>query len=111
MTDAYTADANGQTSKLRRCLGRSSLQWGAGSVGTCPLASGVFLMVGDVEFELPPNASASQCACKDGSVSAAPDGSPVEVYALLPAMGEGEQIARAVTPGSSILELAAAPAG
>lgn len=35
----------------------------------------------------------------------APDGSPVELYALLPELGEGELVARAVPPGGSILEL------
>jgi SAM-dependent methyltransferase len=38
-------------------------------------------------------------------VSAAPDGSPVELYALLPERGEGELVARAVPAGGSILEL------
>jgi SAM-dependent methyltransferase len=38
-------------------------------------------------------------------VSAAPDGSPVEVYELLPERGEGEIVARAVGAGGSILEL------
>jgi SAM-dependent methyltransferase len=41
----------------------------------------------------------------DGGVSVASDGSPVELYALLPEMGEGERIARAVPAGGSILEL------
>lgn len=36
---------------------------------------------------------------------AAPDGSPVELYALLPEMGEGELIAEAIRPGGSVLEL------
>ena len=36
---------------------------------------------------------------------AAPDGSPVELYALLPEGGEGELVARAVPTGGSILEL------
>jgi SAM-dependent methyltransferase len=35
----------------------------------------------------------------------APDGSPVELYALLPELGEGELVARAVPAGGSILEL------
>src|SRR4051812_49579308 len=35
----------------------------------------------------------------------APDGSPVELYALLPELGEGDLVARAVPPGGSILEL------
>jgi SAM-dependent methyltransferase len=35
----------------------------------------------------------------------APDGSPVEAYALLPELGEGELIARVVRSGGSILEL------
>lgn len=39
------------------------------------------------------------------SVIAAPDGSPVELYALLPEMGEGERIAMAAPAGGSILEL------
>ena len=38
-------------------------------------------------------------------VKAAPDGSPVELYALLPEMGEGERIAEAVSAGGSVLEL------
>jgi SAM-dependent methyltransferase len=38
-------------------------------------------------------------------MDAAPDGSPVGVYALLPARGEGAIIARAVPPGASIVEL------
>jgi SAM-dependent methyltransferase len=35
----------------------------------------------------------------------APDGSPVELYALLPELGEGERVAQAVPAGGSILEL------
>jgi SAM-dependent methyltransferase len=35
----------------------------------------------------------------------APDGSPVELYALLPEMGEGGRVAQAVPAGASILEL------
>jgi SAM-dependent methyltransferase len=35
----------------------------------------------------------------------APDGSPVELYALLPEMGEGDIVARVVPAGASILEL------
>ncbi len=35
----------------------------------------------------------------------APDGSPVELYALLPDRGEGELVAAAVPAGASILEL------
>jgi SAM-dependent methyltransferase len=35
----------------------------------------------------------------------APDGSPVDLYALLPERGEGEVVARAVRPGAEILEL------
>lgn len=35
----------------------------------------------------------------------APDGSPVELYALLPDRGEGDLVARAVKQGGSILEL------
>jgi SAM-dependent methyltransferase len=35
----------------------------------------------------------------------APDGSPVELYALLPDLGEGETVARAVPDGAEILEL------
>ena len=35
----------------------------------------------------------------------APDGSPVDLYAQLPARGEGEIVARAVRPGAEILEL------
>lgn len=35
----------------------------------------------------------------------APDGSPVELYALLPDLGEGDRVAQAVPAGSSILEL------
>jgi SAM-dependent methyltransferase len=38
-------------------------------------------------------------------VDIAPDGSPVEVYELLPAHGEGELIAAALPAGASILEL------
>jgi SAM-dependent methyltransferase len=38
-------------------------------------------------------------------VSAAPDGSPVELYALLPELGEGARVAEAVPAGASILEL------
>lgn len=38
-------------------------------------------------------------------MSAAPDGSPVELYARLPEMGEGERIAEAVPAGGSVLEL------
>jgi SAM-dependent methyltransferase len=38
-------------------------------------------------------------------VSVAPDGSPVELYALLPERGEGARVAQAVCPGGSILEL------
>ena len=38
-------------------------------------------------------------------VGAAPDGSPVEVYARLPELGEGEIVARVVPAGGSILEL------
>jgi SAM-dependent methyltransferase len=38
-------------------------------------------------------------------VSFAPDGSPIELYALLPERGEGEVVARAVPAGASILEL------
>lgn len=38
-------------------------------------------------------------------MSAAPDGSPVELYELLPDRGEGELVARAVPQGGSILEL------
>jgi SAM-dependent methyltransferase len=38
-------------------------------------------------------------------MSAAPDGSPVELYARLPELGEGELVARAVPAGGSILEL------
>lgn len=38
-------------------------------------------------------------------MTAAPDGSPVELYALLPAVGEGELVAGAVPAGGSILEL------
>jgi SAM-dependent methyltransferase len=36
---------------------------------------------------------------------AAPDGSPVELYALLPELGEGDLVARAVRAGGSVLEL------
>jgi len=35
----------------------------------------------------------------------APDGSPVELYALLPEMGEGDRVGEAVAAGASILEL------
>ena len=35
----------------------------------------------------------------------APDGSPVDVYALLPELGEGDRVAQAVPAGGSILEL------
>jgi SAM-dependent methyltransferase len=35
----------------------------------------------------------------------APDGSPVELYALLPDLGEGEIVARAVPEGGEIVEL------
>jgi SAM-dependent methyltransferase len=38
-------------------------------------------------------------------LSAAPDGSPVELYALLPEIGEGELVAEAVRAGGSVLEL------
>ncbi len=38
-------------------------------------------------------------------MSVARDGSPVELYALLPEYGEGEIVARAVPAGGSILEL------
>lgn len=38
-------------------------------------------------------------------MNAAPDGSPVELYALLPEMGEGERVAEAVPAGGSVLEL------
>jgi SAM-dependent methyltransferase len=38
-------------------------------------------------------------------MSLAPDGSPVELYALLPDRGEGELIGSALLPGASILEL------
>jgi SAM-dependent methyltransferase len=38
-------------------------------------------------------------------VSVAPDGSPVELYALLPERGEGELVAQAVPAGGTILEL------
>jgi SAM-dependent methyltransferase len=38
-------------------------------------------------------------------VSVAPDGSPVEVYASLPAMGEGAHVAEAIAPPASLLEL------
>jgi SAM-dependent methyltransferase len=47
----------------------------------------------------------SQRCATIGGVSVASDGSPVELYALLPEMGEGERIAQAVPPGGSILEL------
>jgi SAM-dependent methyltransferase len=43
--------------------------------------------------------------CHPMKMSVAPDGSPVELYALLPDRGEGERVAQAVSPGSSILEL------
>jgi SAM-dependent methyltransferase len=46
-----------------------------------------------------------EASCKDAGVSAAPDGSPVELYALLPEMGEGDRVAQVVPAGSSILEL------
>ena len=35
----------------------------------------------------------------------APDGSPADVYALLPKLGEGDRVAQAVHAGGSILEL------
>jgi SAM-dependent methyltransferase len=38
-------------------------------------------------------------------MSVAPDGSPVELYALLPDLGEGDVVAEAVPAGASILEL------
>jgi SAM-dependent methyltransferase len=38
-------------------------------------------------------------------VSTAPDGSPVELYAILPARGEGELVVDAVPPPASLLEL------
>jgi SAM-dependent methyltransferase len=38
-------------------------------------------------------------------MSVAPDGSPVEVYARLPELGEGEIVARVVPAGATILEL------
>lgn len=37
--------------------------------------------------------------------SVAPDGSPVDLYALLPELGEGDRVAQVVPAGSSILEL------
>ena len=38
-------------------------------------------------------------------VSVAPDGSPVELYTLLPELGEGRRVAEVVPAGGSILEL------
>jgi SAM-dependent methyltransferase len=38
-------------------------------------------------------------------VSVAPDGSPVELYELLPARGEGDVVAAAVPPPATLLEL------
>jgi len=38
-------------------------------------------------------------------MTAAPDGSPVELYALLPDRGEGELVAAAVPPPATVLEL------
>jgi SAM-dependent methyltransferase len=38
-------------------------------------------------------------------VSVAPDGSPVELYALLPERGEGELVAAAMPPPATVLEL------
>lgn len=38
-------------------------------------------------------------------MSVAPDGSPVELYARLPALGEGERVAEAIPPPASLLEL------
>lgn len=38
-------------------------------------------------------------------VATAPDGSPVELYARLPELGEGEIVASALPQGSSVLEL------
>jgi SAM-dependent methyltransferase len=38
-------------------------------------------------------------------MTVAPDGSPVELYALLPELGEGDRVAQAVPNGGSILEL------
>ena len=38
-------------------------------------------------------------------MSAAPDGSPVEVYARLPELGEGEIVASVLPAGASVLEL------
>jgi len=38
-------------------------------------------------------------------MSVAPDGSPVELYALLRDLGEGDVVAEAVPAGASILEL------
>lgn len=38
-------------------------------------------------------------------MNAASDGSPVELYALLPEMGEGDRVAEAVRAGGSVLEL------
>jgi SAM-dependent methyltransferase len=38
-------------------------------------------------------------------MSAAPDGSPVEVYAQLPDLGEGEIVASVIPAGASVLEL------
>ena len=35
----------------------------------------------------------------------APDGSPIDVYTRLPALGEGEIVAAALPPGASVLEL------
>lgn len=39
------------------------------------------------------------------SMRVAPDGSPVDVYPLLPELGEGERVAQAVPAGGSVLEL------
>jgi SAM-dependent methyltransferase len=39
------------------------------------------------------------------AVSAAPDGSPVELYARLPELGEGEVVASVLPAGASVLEL------
>jgi hypothetical protein len=44
-------------------------------------------------------------------MNAAPDGSPVEVYARLPELGEGEIVASVLPAGASVLELGCGPAG
>ena len=44
-------------------------------------------------------------------MDAAPDGSPVGLYARLPELGEGEVVAAVLPAEASVLELVAAPGG